>query len=186
MFPYRLAPVPNVLVDIAAWAMFHGVTGYAVHRLPLTRLQRDTWLLRERRLERSGRLYERLAIRAWKDRLPEAGALFAGGMSKRHIQGRDVVSLERFAAETRRAEYGHWAAMACGPLFVLWNPPIIAAVMVAYGIGVNLPFIAIQRYNRQRIGRLLGRRTTSSSIVAGPERTDGVRRDGNTNGSSIP
>jgi glycosyl-4,4'-diaponeurosporenoate acyltransferase len=184
VFPYRLAPVPNVLVDIVAWAMFHGLTGYAVHRLPLARLQRDTWLLHERRFERAGRLYERLGIRAWKDRLPEAGALFAGGMSKRHIRGRDVVSLERFAAETRRAEYGHWAAMACGPLFVLWNPPIVAAVMVAYGIGVNLPFIAIQRYNRQRIGRLLARRTSRSSTATGPERT--CRRDGETNGSSIP
>ena len=186
MFPVRLAPVPNVLVDIAAWAAFHSATGYAVHRLPLARLHRDTWLLRERRAERGGRLYERLRIRSWKDRLPEAGGLFAGGMSKRHIRGRDVVSLQRFAAETRRAEYGHWAAMACGPLFVLWNPAMVAAVMVAYGVGVNLPFIAIQRYNRQRVARVLARRTSSSSTADAPEPAERGRRDEETNGSSIP
>ena len=186
MFPIRLSPLPNVLVDIAAWAAFHAGTGYAVHRLSLDRLQRDTWLLRERRIERSGRLYERFGIRRWKDRLPEAGALFAGGTSKRHLGGRDLAALERFAAETRRAEYGHWAAMACGPLFVLWNPPAVAAVMVAYGVGVNLPFIAIQRYNRARVLPLAG---TAQSEYVGPRSVGAChprRRDGESSGSSMP
>jgi glycosyl-4,4'-diaponeurosporenoate acyltransferase len=173
------------LVDIAAWAAFHAATGYAVHRLSLDRLKRDTWLLRQRRFERSGRLYERFGIRRWKDRLPEAGALFAGGTSKRHLDGRDAAALERFSAETRRAEYGHWAAMACGPLFVLWNPPAVAAVMVAYGVGVNLPFIAIQRYNRARVSRLLARRASTSGLDRSPAATP-RRRDGDSSGSSMP
>ena len=186
MFPVRLAPLPTVLVDIAAWAVFHTATGYAVHRLSLARLQRDTWLLRERRFEHSGRLYERVRIRAWKDRLPEAGALFAGGISKRHVQGRDGAALARFAAETRRAEYGHWLAMACGPLFVLWNPPLVAAAMVGYAVVVNVPFIAIQRYNRERIGRLLAGRTSKRSIVSGSAPDARLRREDESNGSSIP
>ena len=114
MPPIELAPIVNVAVDVLAWGVFHAATGYAVHRLPASRLQHDSWLLAPRRLERSGRLYERIRIRSWKDRLPEAGALFAGGVSKRHIAGRDSASLQRFMVETRRAEYGHWAAMACG------------------------------------------------------------------------
>ena len=48
--------------------------------------------------------------------------------------------------------------MACGPLFVLWNPPLAAGLLVAYGVGVNLPFIAIQRYNRFRTRAILERR----------------------------
>ena len=104
---------------------------------------------------------------------------------KRHVGGRDVAALERFAAETRRAEYGHWAAMACGPLFVLWNPPAVAAVMVAYGVGVNVPFIAIQRYNRARVSRLLARRaSTSGADRSTPAKSR--RRDGESNGSSMP
>jgi glycosyl-4,4'-diaponeurosporenoate acyltransferase len=180
-----LAPLPNVLVDIAAWAVFHAGTGYAAHRMSLDHLQRDTWLLRERRIERSGRLYERIGIKHWKDRLPEAGAFFAGGTSKRHVGGGDVAALQRFAAETRRAEYGHWAAMACGPLFVLWNPPAVAAVMVAYGVGVNLPFIAIQRYNRARVSRLLARRvSTSGENREAPAKSR--RRERESNGNSMP
>ncbi|HEX6659850.1 MAG TPA: hypothetical protein VF065_17285 [Ilumatobacter sp.] len=163
MPPIVLAPWPNVLVDIVAWAVFHAATGYAVHRLPLRKLQRDTWLLRQRPFEDDGRVYERFGIRRWKDALPEAGALFSGGMSKRRLPGAAGGGLPRFVAETRRAELGHWSAMACGPLFVLWNPPAVAAVMVAYGVVVNAPFIAIQRYNRWRGERVIARRKRSSS-----------------------
>jgi glycosyl-4,4'-diaponeurosporenoate acyltransferase len=47
--------------------------------------------------------------------------------------------------------------MACGPLFVLWNPPLASALLVGYGALVNLPFILIQRYNRFRSLALLER-----------------------------
>jgi glycosyl-4,4'-diaponeurosporenoate acyltransferase len=66
--------------------------------------------------------------------------------------------LRLFARETRRAELAHWWAMCCGPLFVLWNPPLAAVLLVAYGVFVNLPFIVVQRYNRARLQGLLERR----------------------------
>jgi glycosyl-4,4'-diaponeurosporenoate acyltransferase len=47
--------------------------------------------------------------------------------------------------------------MFCGPVFVLWNPPLAAALLIAYGEVVNLPFIMIQRYNRFRIAAVLQR-----------------------------
>lgn len=175
MPPIDLDPGVNVVVDIGAWIVIHSATGYLVHRLPLTVLQRDTWLLRERDIERRGRAYEAIGIRRWKDVLPEAGALFAGGMSKRHLPAAGDGGLRRFAAETRRAELGHWAAMAGGPLFALWNPPVITAVMVAYAVAVNAPFIAIQRYNRCRVARVLAARTSRSSSSAPADRDDSTR-----------
>jgi len=69
--------------------------------------------------------------------------------------------LARFVAETRRAEYGHWLAIACTPVFALWNPPVGLALMAAYSLLVNVPFIAIQRYNRPRAQRILARRAGS-------------------------
>ena len=47
------------------------------------------------------------------------------------------------------------ASTFCGPVFVLWNPPLAAALLSAYGVVVNLPFIMIQRYNRFRIAAVL-------------------------------
>jgi glycosyl-4,4'-diaponeurosporenoate acyltransferase len=170
----RLVHLPDavtVVMDVVAWGVAHAGTGYLAHRLPATWLARDRWWFRPRRWE-SERLYRRtLRITRWKDRLPEAGALFAGGVSKRHVTGDDAGGLERFVVETRRAELGHTLCALCGPLFVLWNPPVAAALLVAYGVFVNLPFVAIQRYNRMRAERVLAAR---------------ARRARGTSGSSMP
>lgn len=152
-----------VVANVVAWGVLHAGAGYAVHRVPSARLQRDGWLLRARAVEREGRLYERLRIRHWKDELPEAGALFSGGVSKRHLATRDRAALERFMVETRRAEWGHWLAMAGGPISALWNPPIGTVLMIGYGVVVNAPFIAVQRYNRPRVARMLRRSVDRSS-----------------------
>ncbi len=156
------------VVNVVTWGLLHAGTGYAVHRVPTTRLQHDGWLLRARAVEREGRLYERLRIRHWKDELPEAGALFSGGVSKRHLATRDRAGLERFAVETRRAEWGHWLALAGGPIAVLWNPPIGTVLMISYGVVVNAPFIVVQRYNRLRVARLLRRSVDRSSTSTLP------------------
>ena len=148
-----------VVLDVVAWGVVHTATGYVVHRLPREQFDHDTWLTRQRPWERGGAVYRRLGVHRWKDRLPEAGALFAGGTSKRHLAdaGLGTDGLRRFAAETRRAELGHWLAAAASPFFALWNPWFAVPLMVAYGIGVNLPFIAIQRYNRGRVSGVLAR-----------------------------
>lgn len=152
-------PLVALLLNIALWAGSQVLAGYAAHRLPLAMLRRDRGLLRLRPFEDGGRWYERrLRISRWKDRLPEAGAFFDGGFAKRAIPGRSTECLERFAAETRRAELAHWASFACLPFCVIWNDLLGIALMCAYGLVVNLPLIAIQRSNRARIDRILARR----------------------------
>lgn len=141
-----------VVLNIAFWAVAHAGTGYAAHRLGPTRLADDGWLLRVRAFERP--LHRALRVRRWKDHLPEAGATFPGGISKRHLPER----LEVFERETRRAELAHWWAATCGPLAVIWNPWPGVALMVLYGVAVNAPFIVIQRFNRSRVQRLLAAR----------------------------
>lgn len=154
------APEPWVLVlaNSAVWAAWGTSVGYAGHRLPLRAIDHDTRLTRIRGWERDGRTWERLGIRKWKDRLPEAGAFFGGGMSKRSLPGREADDLARFAAETRRAELVHWAVLAIVPVFALWSPPALFAAMAAYGVLANVPCIVVQRFNRARIERVLARR----------------------------
>lgn len=154
----RLPQWAAALVNVAAAIAVHVGAGYAAHRWPLHRLQEDGPLLRIRPWEQGGRWYERvLHIKRWKDRVPEAGAVFAGGTSKRALGRLDADGLWRFAAETRRAERSHWLAMVVGPLAMIWNPWAGMIAMWCYALFVNLPFVAIQRYNRARIKRTLAR-----------------------------
>ena len=183
----ELSPLGTAAANVAFWAVAHSSTGYVAHRLPPASLRHDGPLLQLRSVEADGGLYEHLlGVRRWKDRLPEAGALFAGGLSKRNLPSGHDGGLERFALETRRAELGHWMSLVPLPLCGLWNPPIGVALMVAYGFVVNAPFIIVQRYNRGRCQRLLATRARRSRA----SRSDFLGWTGEaadrTNGRSIP
>jgi len=179
-----------IVIDVVMWAAIHSATGYFVHHLPATRLG-DGWLFRERRIERDGTLYtRRFHIKVWKDRLPEAGALFPGGVSKRSLPSPAAGGLPRFVIETRRAELGHWLAVACSPIFAIWNPWHATVLLIGYGLASNLPCIAIQRYNRIRALRVLAAERAPRSSRSSPR--DGARtlaRDElapNRSGNSMP
>lgn len=147
-----------VLVDIVAWAVLGTLIGYLGHRLPDRRLARDRGPLRLRGFERGGTWYaRRLGIKRWKVRLPEAGAVFGGGVSKRRLDGHRPEDLAAFAIETRRAELVHWGLLLVTPLFALWNPWPLFAVMALYAVVANGPCLLVQRYNRARVDAALAR-----------------------------
>ena len=158
-----MSPLQIVAVDAAVWAGWSAVVGYSAHRLPRARLAHDGPLTRLRPWERQGRVYERFGIRRWKDRVPELGAAFRGGVSKRALGGRGTATLAEFAAETRRAELVHWAIPLVTPVFALWNPPWLLGAMAAYAVVANLPCLVIQRYNRGRALRVVDRRARHRS-----------------------
>lgn len=133
------------------WPCWMAAVGYVAARTPDQRFAADDFVTRIRPFERGGRWYrEQLAIHRWKDRLPEVGLLF-GDYSKRQLSSRDASGFERFALETRRAEYAHLAMVAGALVTTLWNPPWAFPINVAVGAGANLPCLAVQRYNRARL-----------------------------------
>ena len=151
-----------VLVDAVAWATWSATVGYAAHRMPQRWFARDRGLWRLRAWEVGGRVYARASVRRWKDRLPDAGGLFTGGVSKRQIATRRPEALTRLAVETRRAELVHWLIPAFTPAFAVWNPAWLVAAMAAYAVVANVPCIVVQRYNRARVFRVLERLETVS------------------------
>jgi glycosyl-4,4'-diaponeurosporenoate acyltransferase len=134
-----------VALDAAVWAAWSAAVGLVASRQPVERFDHDNWLTRGRHAERAGHTYERLGIRRWKAHVPEAGQLF-GGRSKRALGGATPAGLAAFAI------------LVVVPVFALWNPAPLMPAMVAYAIVANLPCIAIQRYNRLRINRMVSRR----------------------------
>ena len=149
---------PGLAIALASlgWAAFGIGSGWCASRIPLAWLGRDRWLTHLFAWEARGRVYDRrLRVRVWKDRLPEAGALFSGGWAKDRLRSFDVDDLERLAAETRRAEWVHWAQIGFGASFALWSDSGVWVAMVAFGAVVHLPFVIVQRYNRARLAHVI-------------------------------
>lgn len=155
-----LPPLVIALTDAAAWLVIHLGLSWRGTRRPLERFDPDGRLYRIRPWERDGRFYEQcLRIKRWKDLLPDGAAWFRGGFPKGRLRSRDPRYLDRFVRETARGERVHWQTLSAAPLFALWNPPWAMAVIVLYALLANLPCIAIQRYNRSRLLRILRSRS---------------------------
>jgi glycosyl-4,4'-diaponeurosporenoate acyltransferase len=137
------------------WILFHFGAGYVAHHLPARLLVALPFVSRSYARERAGKAYRWLGIHTWKDRIPEAGAFYRGGFSKRHLQGHDLAYLERFALETTRAEFSHWLTWGLSLTFFAWTPWPVGVMMVLYGAASNVPFILVQRYNRARLCQII-------------------------------
>ncbi len=143
-----------VVLNVAGWPLIQLTLAWLFTRMPSSWFRPGPgagW-------EDAGRWYERrLAIRRWKDRLPDGARWLGGGFSKANLASTERDYLHRFAQETWRGELCHWAALACTPVFFLWNPLWADLVMTAYALAANLPCILALRYNRARLLRA-GRR----------------------------
>jgi len=152
----ELPPIALVLVNTLAWLALHLLIPWAYSRVALASFDpwRGWW--RSQSWERGGDFWDRLVrVRSWKRRAPDGAALFDKGFRKQRLQSRDdPVYLLDFARETCRAELTHWTVAASSLLFFVWNPAWVGALMVAYGLLANLPFILIQRTNRPFVLRL--------------------------------
>ncbi|WP_298208238.1 hypothetical protein [Ferrimicrobium sp.] len=149
-----VSSVTDMALAIAYWITTSVVVGLLGARLTLGALRsvaRRTWWS----AGPTARWYRRiLRIDVWKDKLPEAGR-FGGGVSKRRIISRKHSVLERLYLETVRAELVHTVLLAIQWVPVFWLSPGFIAVPVLYALVANVPFIAVQRYNRLRLSRLV-------------------------------
>jgi glycosyl-4,4'-diaponeurosporenoate acyltransferase len=117
----------------------------------------EAWF--DRAWRRHGRrraaFYERaFHIKQWKSLLPDGGLWVGGRFTKHTLARKDSSYLRSFIAETWRGELCHWLAMACVPVFFLWNPWWGDVIIIAYAVLANLPCILVQRYNRLRLVQL--------------------------------
>lgn len=117
---------------------------------------------RAHRFEKEGRIYNTLLrVSQWKHLLPDGAAVWKKrGYEKKRLTDFSRENLRKFLTESCRAEMTHWLAIF--PFWVFWffTPPIVPWIMLFYAVAVNLPCIIVQRYNRPRIERLLGKMET--------------------------
>lgn len=145
-----------IAANVLGWPVLQLAIARGATRMSSRHFAGDGWLFRVR--SREEYVYDNwFAVRKWKRMLPDGEAWVRGSFRKRKLKTRDQDYLRRFVIETRRAEAAHWVMLACWPVFCLWNPLWACLVMAAYAVLANVPCIVVQRYNRERMLKLLPR-----------------------------
>lgn len=124
--------------------------------LPRRLFDRDGFLFRARGFEKGGRIYERLGIRRWKDKVPDMSRIVKSMEPKSIKTAFSAEAADRMIRETCVAELTHLLLALLGfPCVLLWQGwGWLAWGLYALG---NMPFVMIQRYNRPRYVAVLKR-----------------------------
>ena len=168
-----LSGIQILVWDLLIVGVWHVTVFIACVKLPVSYFDENRPRFRARNWERGGRWYkDTLRINVWKDHIPQF--VSKGGFSKEHLENMEDLSLEyldRFIMETCRGEWMHLSGALCAVLLLVVNPIGFGLVTAFLTLLGNLPFAAIQQYNRFRLQtlrkRLLRTRKNASSREAG-------------------
>ena len=107
--------------------------------------------------EKSGKLYRKLRVKKWKDRVPDASKKHKNMYEKKVNIQPDKENLRRLIQETCVAELVHYQLIVLSlPVLKIWPGPAGLIIFCLCVVG-NLVFAIIQRYNRPRLIRALER-----------------------------
>ena len=130
------------------------------------------WPFRPRRFETDGRFYEAIKIKTWENKVPDVSKWAPQIVPEKRVTGRMTAGMcAGMINETCVAEITHAALCVLGiPLLWIWPCWGGAAVFLVDVVLGNLPFILIQRYQRQRLLHVQAR-----LLRRGAAKTEGKR-----------
>lgn len=140
------------------WLAGTGIAAFVLGRiLPKRWFRGDRFPFRSFSFERDGKIYDRIRIKTWQNKVPDMSRILPKVMPAKRLAGNGKEGLPRMVQETCVAEFIH-ALLSVLSLFCLYLWPGVggAVIVVLYVLG-NLPYILIQRYNRPRLMKLLAR-----------------------------
>ena len=109
--------------------------------------------------ERGGALYEKIKIRKWKTKWPDASMIlhrfFPKRYPKKRLDGEPIIKLPVLIKESCIAELTHFLCCILGFSCVFIWKHIGGFILFILYLFVNIPPIIIQRYNRPRYKKLL-------------------------------
>ena len=159
----REASIWTILfVNVILAAVWHFMMFIACLKVKLSRFDPKLRFYQAKAWEKNGRWYSKyLKINAWKDHLPQHTG--KDGFTKEHIT---LSYLDRFIMETCRGEWDHWMCSLYMIVSLIINPFWIGLLLGILVLVGNLPFIAIQRYNRFRLQTLRKRMLREQERIA--------------------
>ncbi len=136
-----------------------------------------------RKWEDGGRIYRKLGIRHWKDRMPDMSRVLPDMFPKKLTEAKNTEMVRRLIKETCVAEFIHncLSILFFMGIWMINGFGIEGFFLGFFSVACNLPYVLIQRYNRPMLVRYLKKlerkqetvRALSSSCAA--EDTDKER-----------
>jgi glycosyl-4,4'-diaponeurosporenoate acyltransferase len=146
-----------IIVNTSFWLVCHFGIAWGVRLFSRSLYERNKWFFKEYPFEK--RLYKKIHLVKWKDKLPELGRMM--NFEKKHLKKQvSLKYIDKFILETYYAEFGHLAIAILGFLCILVNPSEyirMALICSVINFIIQIPFCLIQRYNRPRLVRLKSR-----------------------------
>lgn len=107
------------------------------------------------KFEKNGKIYEKIKIKKWKTKLPDASVIIHKFVPKlmpeKRIRNLKKANIETLVKESCVAEMTYFLAALCGFLCVkIWYKKW-GVVLSIINMICHIPFILIQRYNRPRL-----------------------------------
>ena len=146
------------MAEIIKCAVFLAVLGsmsFFIGRLiPRRWFRPGAFPYRSFEFEKNGRIYEKIGIKKWKDKLPDMSRILPALIPAKHVQNNfDGNTAELMLKETCTAEFIHAAIAVLGILCIPIAGVTGTVIWLLWAAG-NVPFILVQRYNRPRLARL--------------------------------
>jgi len=147
-----------IILCFVLWPLLQVTAALICLKMPDKYFLPSFFLYRSHHWENNGAIYKNIfKVHRWKKLLPDGGAVIKSGYKKKSIENFSKTCLNKFLIESCRAEMTHWLAIAPFWIFGLFAPLEVIYLMLIYALGVNLPCIIAQRYNRPRIIKLLSK-----------------------------
>lgn len=144
-------------------ALYVGILGVAAHfvgeSFDRERFNENAYPFACRRWEQGGKIYRKLGVRVWKDRVPDMSRVLPDMFPKRISDSGDVETVRRLIKETCVAEFVHncLSILFLMGVWLINDCALEGFLLGLFAVACNLPYVVIQRYNRPMLMRYLAR-----------------------------
>ena len=129
-------------------AIIGALSNIAAVFIDRSRIKEEKFPFRPFRWEKNGRIYDRINIRKWKNRVPDMSRILKFMLPKRVNAGAGIQEIKALVKETCVAEIVHCVLIVLSLAVIFICPGTDGYVLFVICLFLNLPFIFIQRYNR--------------------------------------
>ncbi len=139
--------------------LFISISSFFLGRmLPYRWFHYDKFPYKSFAFEREGKIYLRLHINKWHNKVPDMSQIFPQLMPSKKMTDNSEETLKTMIVETCIAEFVHWVLCLLALLNLrIWHGWVGVLATCLYIFIGNVPFCLIQRYNRPRFVKLMNR-----------------------------